>query len=136
MDDGEKLYLNLPAEPSNVAPVRDAVAARARAFGLDGSEVDDLKTAVSEACSNVVLHAYPDGVAERPLEVEMGREEGAVHVVVRDRGVGIRSPGGRRPAGLRMGLLLVGEIASCFQLRSGRGRGTELAFSFPLPERT
>lgn len=133
MDVGDELHLNLPAEAASVATVRNAVAERARAFGLDRSEVDGLKTAISEACSNVVLHAYPEDVVERPLEVEMRRDDRAIQVVVRDRGDGIRSPPGDRP-GLRMGLLLVGEIASRFELRSERGRGTELAFHLPLPK--
>lgn len=133
MDVGDELHLNLPAEAASVALVRNAVAERAQAFGLDRREVNDLKAAISEACSNVVLHAYPEGVVERPLEVEMRREDEMIHVVVRDRGEGIRPPRGDRPAGLRMGLLLVGEIASGIELRSERGRGTELAFHLPLP---
>jgi anti-sigma regulatory factor (Ser/Thr protein kinase) len=135
MDVGDELHLNLPAEAVSVALVRNTVAERARAFGLDRSEIDGLKTAVSEACSNVVLHAYAEGVVERPLEVEMRREDGMIHVVVRDQGDGIRPPHGDRPVGLRMGLLLVGEIASAIELRSERGRGTELAFDVPLPAR-
>jgi anti-sigma regulatory factor (Ser/Thr protein kinase) len=133
MDVGDELHLNLPAEAASVSLARNAVAERARAFGLDRSEVDDLKTAISEACSNVVLHAYRENVVERPLEVKMRREDRMLHVVVRDEGDGIRPPRGDRPVGLRMGLLLVGEIASGIELRSERGRGTELAFHFPLP---
>ncbi len=134
MADGDELYLNLRADAACVGVVRNAVAERAQEFGLGRAEVDDLRTAVSEACSNVVLHAYAVEAVERPVEVEMRRDDGMVHVVVRDHGDGIRPPLGTRPPGLRMGLLLVGGIASAVELRSERGRGTELAFRLPLPE--
>ncbi|HEX3172775.1 MAG TPA: ATP-binding protein [Solirubrobacterales bacterium] len=84
MAGGEQLHLKLPAEADNIAVVREAVGTRAKEFGLEESAVDDLKTVVSEACANVVLHAYPDGARQRPLEVEMSQTERAVNVVVRD----------------------------------------------------
>jgi serine/threonine-protein kinase RsbW len=133
MASGEQLLLKVPAEAGNVAVIREAVGTRAKELGLEGAAVDDLKTVVSEACANVVLHAYPDDARQRPIEVEMGRTERAVNVVVRDQGVGIRPvPGAKRPSS-RLGLQLIGAIASCFQIRSGRDRGTELAIELPLP---
>jgi len=130
---GEQLHLKLPAEADNIAVIREAVGSRAKEFGLEGSAVDDLKTVVSEACANVVLHAYPDDARPRPLEVEMSQTERAVNVVVRDQGVGIRPSSGPKPPSLRLGLQLIGAIASCFQIRSGRNRGTELVIQLAIP---
>jgi serine/threonine-protein kinase RsbW len=130
---GEQLHLKLPAEADNIAVIREAVGSRAKEFGLEGSAVDDLKTVVSEACANVVLHAYPDDARQRPLEVEMRQTEHAVNVVVRDHGVGIRPSSGPKPPSLRLGLQLIGAIASCFQIRSGRNRGTELMIQLAIP---
>src|SRR5699024_6191551 len=67
MDD--TLRLELPALSENVARVRSAVAERAEAYGLAAALVADLKTVVSEACANVVLHAYAGAAEPGPLEV-------------------------------------------------------------------
>jgi serine/threonine-protein kinase RsbW len=126
------LSLRLAAEPENVRRARDEVGKRAEALGLRSAVVDDLKTIVSEACSNVVRHAYPQDAVERPMEVEMEKEDGELRVVVRDCGSGIRPPTGARPSSLRLGFLLIGSLADYLQLRTGRGRGTELLLRVSL----
>lgn len=120
----ESLLLALPAEAESVAVVRHAVAECAEQIGVDAVGVADLKTVASEACGNVVRHAYPAGQGGS-LEVELDDEEDAVKLVVRDRGRGI-GPGPVDDDGMRMGLLLIGALSSCFRLSSARGRGTEV----------
>jgi anti-sigma regulatory factor (Ser/Thr protein kinase) len=136
LDSGSDLLIRLPAQPDNIAVIRAAVGERARELGANRRVVDDLRTVVSEACTNVVLHAYPEEVQQRPLEVSLRREQGRLQLVVRDEGEGVQSTGGDRPPGLRMGLLLAGAISSCFQLRSRRGKGTELTLQIPLQATT
>jgi serine/threonine-protein kinase RsbW len=133
MDDkATPLSLKLVAEPQNVGRARDEVARHAEALGLPPAGVDDLKTIVSEACANVVRHAYPEDAAERPMEVELEKEDEELRVVVRDSGTGIRPPTGRRPSSLRLGFILMGSLANCLQLRTGKGLGTELLLKVPL----
>ena len=127
-----ELSLTLAAEADSVAVVRRAVAARAEALGLDRPQIDDLRTAVSEACANVVLHAYPDPGGERPLDVELRQEDGMLLLRISDEGIGIRPPHGPRAEGMRMGLLVAGALASSFELRSEHEGGTELLLRFPL----
>lgn len=129
----EPLRLNLPALPENVALVRAAVGERAEAYGLGNSVIADLKTVVSEASANVVLHAYAGAADPGPLEIEMTRDTTRVRVVVRDRGLGIRPQPKTTHASLKMGLSLIGAISSSFQLRSGRDQGTELSVELALP---
>jgi anti-sigma regulatory factor (Ser/Thr protein kinase) len=131
-DEAIPLSFRLPAEPQNVGRARDEVARCAETLGLPPEAVDDLKTIVSEACANIVRHAYPEGAAERPMEVELDRDEGDLKVVIRDSGSGIRPPTGKRPSSLRLGFILIGSLADCLQLRSERGRGTELLLKVPL----
>jgi serine/threonine-protein kinase RsbW len=131
MDDA--LRLSLPALPENVALVRSAVGERAEVYGLAAASVADLKTIVSEACANVVIHAYADAAKPGPLEVEMTREAKSVKVVVRDHGAGIRPRPKATHASLKMGLLLIGAIASSFQLKGARKLGTELSMDLALP---
>jgi anti-sigma regulatory factor (Ser/Thr protein kinase) len=129
----EPLRLNLLALPENIALVRAAVAERAEAYGLGNSVIADLKTVVSEASANVVLHAYAGAAEPGPLEVEMTRDSTKVRLVVRDRGVGIRPQPESTHASLKMGLSLIGAISSAFQLRSGHETGTELSIELALP---
>jgi serine/threonine-protein kinase RsbW len=133
VDGAASLSLKLAAEPQNVGRVRDEVGQRAEALGMPAAGVDDLKTIVSEACGNVVRHAYPEDAAERPMEIEMAEEGGELKVLVRDRGTGIRPPTGARPSSLRLGFILMGSLANCLQLRTGKGFGTELLLKVPLP---
>jgi anti-sigma regulatory factor (Ser/Thr protein kinase) len=126
------LSLQLAAEPENVRRARDEVASRAETLGLSPAGVDDLRTIVSEACANVVRHAYPDDATERPMEVEMDDKDGELTLVIRDCGTGIRPPTGARPSSMRLGFILMGSLADCLQLRSQKGRGTELLMKVPL----
>jgi anti-sigma regulatory factor (Ser/Thr protein kinase) len=126
------LSLKLDAEPQNVRQARDEAASYAEGLGLASAGVEDLKTIVSEACSNIVRHAYPEGATERTMEVEMERSGRELTVTVRDRGTGIRPPTGARPSSLRLGFILMGSLADFLQLRTGRDCGTELLLKVPL----
>lgn len=126
------LCLKLAAEPQNVRQARDEAASYAEGLGLSSPGVEDLKTIVSEACSNIVRHAYPEDAEERPMEVEMKKTDGELMVMVRDSGTGIRPPTGARPSSLRLGFILMGSLADFLQLRTGRGHGTELLLKVPL----
>jgi anti-sigma regulatory factor (Ser/Thr protein kinase) len=130
---GAPFRLKLPALPENVALIRAAVGERAEAYGFGSSVIADLKTVVSEASANVILHAYADAADPGPLEVEMTRDATRVIVVVRDRGLGIRPRPKTTPATLKMGLSLIGAISSSFHLRSARDLGTELRMNLALP---
>ncbi len=81
-----ELYMRFSCVASNVAVARIAVATLAAPeFSL--SEVEEIKIAVSEAVSNAVLHAYPDGPGE--VEVNAVAEKGRLEIWVKDAGVGI-----------------------------------------------
>jgi len=55
------IRLSLSNRPENVALVRQMLAGVAEAVGLDGNDLNDISTAATEACNNVVLHAYEGG---------------------------------------------------------------------------
>src|SRR5947207_11071712 len=94
----------MPNRAENVAVVRQALTGIADAMRLDDGLLSDIKTAVSEACNNVVLHAY-DG-REGPLEVYICPEQDELDVVVRDQGLGIQphppADPGRQGGGLSL----------------------------------
>jgi serine/threonine-protein kinase RsbW len=129
-DEMAGLRITLPAKPANVAVVRHAVAGLAEQLGMDEPGIGDLKTVVTEACMNVVVHAYDDGGG--PLEVEAIPEDEGLTVCVRDSGAGIRPrPDVERPS-LRIGLTLIAALSKSFEIAGGLGRGTEVRMHVPL----
>jgi serine/threonine-protein kinase RsbW len=119
-----ELELELPARAENVAIVRHALAGLAEAMDMEADRVADLKTVVTEACMNVVIHAYEGEPG--PLEVNAHRDEELLVVVVRDQGAGIRPRPESRRQSLKMGLPLIAALSSSFEIRGGPGRGTEV----------
>jgi anti-sigma regulatory factor (Ser/Thr protein kinase) len=133
-EDPSALQIGLPARAENVAVVRHALAGMAERIGMDEAGIADLKTVVTEACMNVVVHAYSDGEPGL-LEVEAAADSTALTVVVRDFGAGIRPrPDIGRPS-LRIGLTLIAAIAGSFEISGGADRGTEIRMNLPLQSR-
>lgn len=97
---------------------------------MDPVAVSDLKTIVSEACTNAAIHAYGDG--EGPLEVEVTPDEGGLTVAVRDQGTGIRPQANLDQSRLRLGLPLIAALASSFSISGGLGGGTEVVMRMEL----
>jgi serine/threonine-protein kinase RsbW len=123
--------MSLPAKAENVAVVRHALAGLAESIGMDEPGIADLKTVVTEACMNVVVHAYPDD-RPGPLEVEATPDGDGLTVAVRDHGMGIRPrTDGSRPS-LRLGLTLIAALSSSFEINGGVDRGTEIRMHLPL----
>lgn len=110
--------LVLPARPENVGIVRHALGGVASAMRLDSARIGAIRLAVTEACTNVVRHAY--GGDGGPLEVDVRTGADALEVDVRDRGQGIQP----RPAGesLGLGLPLIAALADRLRIaREGDG---------------
>src|ERR1044072_2356856 len=82
--------LTLPARPENVSVIRHVLGAFAEALRLPDDLVEDLRLAVTEACTNVVRHAYPPDVPG-PVEISIVPTDEHVSVVVADHGRGIGS---------------------------------------------
>jgi serine/threonine-protein kinase RsbW len=126
----ESLHLSFDAEPENIGLVRAAVADLARSQGMEEPTLGDLKTVLSEACSNVVRHAYPGvpGV----FEVEAFPEDGALAIVVRDFGTGMRARASADDSSMRLGLGLISMLSSRFEIVGSSGGGTEIRMRLPL----
>src|SRR5438874_13460755 len=88
MAEPANVRLSLTNHSENVLLVREMLTGVAELIELETSDLYDIRTAVTEACNNVVLHAYEG--AEGPLEVELRTSQESVEVIVRDHGVGIK----------------------------------------------
>jgi anti-sigma regulatory factor (Ser/Thr protein kinase) len=132
--DSAGLQMSLPAKAENVAVVRHAIAGLAERIGMDETAIADLKTVVTEACMNVVVHAYPEDEIGL-LEIEAVPDLDGLTVAVRDFGRGISPrPGVDRPS-LRIGLALIAALSSSFEIRGGVERGTEIRMHLLLRSR-
>lgn len=128
LPDYPDLSLTLPARAENVAVVRHAISGLGEALGIDDQTLSDIKLAVTEACTNAVVHAYPDG--EGPLEVAAYLREDRLLLVIRDEGRGI-VPRTDSP-GLGLGLPLIATLAEALELGTDSAERTEVRMTFRL----
>lgn len=125
------MQLALPARAENIAIVRHAFGALGETYALDTQTLSDIRLAVTEACTNVVVHAYPDG-REGPMEVIASLLGDELTVIVRDEGRGV----GPRPdsPGLGLGLPLIASLTESLQLGRDAQDRTEVRMTFLLSD--
>ncbi len=125
------MFLRLSCVPSNVGVARIAVATFAASLDFTVPDIEELKVAVSEAVSNCVLHAYPDGQGD--VTVEAYPEGDSLVILVEDRGVGIpdldkaREPGyTTAPDHMGLGLSFMESFTDELSISSTKGVGTKV----------
>lgn len=123
------LELKLPARAENVAVVRHAFGGFAEVLSVDEQTLADIKLAITEACTNVVVHAYErDDIGD--LEVDATIDDQLMTVIIRDNGRGILP----RPdsPGLGLGLPLIATLAETLELGTDGDEHTEVRMTFRL----
>ena len=125
------IKLEFPSRSANEGLARSAVAAFAAQLDPTMEELGDVKTAVSEAVTNAIVHAYPDTVGTVWLKARI-LEEDYLEITVKDRGRGIadiskaREPlfttGGEDRSG--MGFTIMESFTDKLKVRSRPGEGT------------
>jgi serine/threonine-protein kinase RsbW len=129
--DGEQVLLREAAVPTAVRRARGAIRAFASRHGLAPSVQDSAALAVSEACTNVVMHAYIDADGPGVLELRAHVCERALIVQVSDQGRGMRP----RPdsPGLGIGLPVIARVADRLEVLDHADRpGVAVRFCFEL----
>jgi serine/threonine-protein kinase RsbW len=124
---GSDVRLTLPARPENVAVIRHVLGAFAEALRLPPELVEDMRLAVTEACTNVVRHAYTDGETG-PIDVVIRPTGDRLELIVEDHGRGMGTSADAMGPGL--GLPLIAALADTVELQTGRSRGARVAMSF------
>ena len=126
--------INLPAIVGNEGFARAAVAAFCAPLSPSLEEINDVKTAVSEAVTNVIVHAYPDNSGEIDVEVTI-YDDKVLSVTVTDSGVGfadaeeVKKPfyttkSAEEHSG--MGFTIMEAFMDDLEVRSEPGRGTRV----------
>jgi serine/threonine-protein kinase RsbW len=119
--------LELESRPESVTLVRGMLVGIGEELALEAELLDDLKTAVSEACNNVVMHAYGDGVG--PMTIDFELEDGQIEISVRDRGGGIRGVSASHDR-MGVGLAVISALADRSEFVNLPEGGTEVRMSF------
>lgn len=124
---GPMVELVLSARPEEVSRARRAVGEIAEAANLDEDLRAGMALAVSEACANVVVHAY---VGSEPGELHVRAEAIGKRIVITvgDRGRGM-CPRSDSP-GIGLGLPLMASLCSTLEVREREGGGTEICMVF------
>ena len=126
-----EMKLEFLSRSANEALARSAASQFAAQLDPTLEELGDIKTSVSEAVTNAVVHAYPDSLGIIRLQARV-LEGGILEITVRDKGVGIedidqaRAPlyttGGEERSG--MGFTIMESFMDRLRVRSAAGRGT------------
>jgi serine/threonine-protein kinase RsbW len=119
-----------PAQPPAIGRVRHDGVEAARSCGASESALPQIQLAVSEAATNVVLHAYRDGLPRGEMRVVLRQVDDCIDVSIRDDGVGM-SPRGDSP-GAGFGLGLMAHAADRCVITSEPGEGTDVLLRFEL----
>jgi anti-sigma regulatory factor (Ser/Thr protein kinase) len=120
------ITLTLPARPENIALVRHVIGALGAAISLPSSTVNDMRLAVTEACTNVVRHAYSQH--DGRIEVVIRPDGEAINVIVSDDGRGL----GPSPdvAGPGLGLPLIAALTDRLEIDHAPQKGSRLLMAF------
>ena len=127
--------LRIPCDAKYIAVARLVVAGVGSRVGLNMDEIDDLKVAVSEACTNVIEHAFAAcDTREGPafIALRFVPRENALQVEVEDYGAGfdsdqIQAPSLSQPAvDQGLGLYLIGQLTDEVEVQSASGSGTKV----------
>ena len=137
-----EVTLAFPSRSSNEGFARAAVSCFAAQMDPTLNELEDIKTAVSEAVTNAIVHAYPDSIGQVVVKVRICPDQ-VLEVTVRDHGRGIpdiekaRQPmfttGGEERSG--MGFTIMESFMDRLVVRSTPGRGTTVVMRKRLAPR-
>ena len=136
------MILECPSKSCNEAFARSAVACFAAQMDPTLEELGVIRTAVSEAVTNCIVHAYPDGLGLISLRCRMLKDN-VLDIVIKDRGVGIPDiDQARRPAYTTggadrsgMGFTIMESFMNDLEISSKAGKGTTVHMRRKLQRR-
>ena len=137
-----EMTLQFSSRSSNEGFARTAAACFAAQMDPTLNELEDIKTAVSEAVTNVIVHAYPDSIGQVQMKIRVLPDH-VLEITVRDHGRGIPdvekamepmyTTGGEERSG--MGFTIMESFMDKLAVRSVPGRGTTVSMRKKLASR-
>lgn len=136
------MILDFPSRSSNESFARSAVACFAAQMDPTMEELGDIRTAVSEAVTNCIVHAYPEEIGMITLRCRILKDN-VLDIVIKDKGVGIQdveqarratfTTGGAERSG--MGFTIMESFMTSFDVTSTPGKGTTVHMRRKLQRR-
>ena len=136
------MILEFPSKSVNEAFARSAVACFAAQLDPTLEELGDIRTAVSEAVTNCIVHAYPEGFGMITLRCRILKDN-MLDIVIKDKGIGIAdleqasrpafTTGGGDRSG--MGFTIMESFMSSFEVMSIPGKGTTVHMRRKIKQR-
>ena len=136
------MILEFPSKSANEAFARAAVACFASQLDPTIEELGDIRTAVSEAVTNCIVHAYPDKCGLITIRCRILKDD-TLDIVIKDKGVGIKdidqamqpmfTTGGYDRSG--MGFTIMESFMNSFSVTSQPGKGTSVHMRRKLQRR-
>lgn len=130
------IKIEFPSRSANESFARSAVAAFAAQLDPTLDELGDIKTAVSEAVTNAIVHAYPEQLGVVQLKARIYDGE-FLEISIKDKGCGIEdvkkamqplfTTGGEERSG--MGFTIMDSFMDHMRVRSRPGKGTTVIMS-------
>lgn len=136
------MILEFPSKSSNEGFARSAVACFAAQMDPTMEELGDIRTAVSEAVTNCIVHAYPNGIGLIAMRCRILKDN-TLDIVIKDKGIGIQNleearrpmytTGGDDRSG--MGFTIMESFMTTFSVTSIPGKGTTVHMRRKLQRR-
>ena len=136
------MIMEIPSRSTNEAFARSAVACFASQLDPTIEELGDIRTAVSEAVTNCIVHAYPDTCGTIIIRCRILKDN-TLDIVIKDKGVGIKdinqamqpmfTTGGIDRSG--MGFTIMESFMTTFSVTSAPGKGTSVHMRRKLQRR-
>jgi stage II sporulation protein AB (anti-sigma F factor) len=127
-----ELRLRLCASPEEVPFARAAITRLCEHLEIGDEQTERIRLAVTEACSNCVLHAYAEPADDDTYVLDARVDQHALRVTVCDSGRGVREGRANTEPGLGYGLQLIHGLADSAEVSARAGGGTRVVMRFAM----
>ena len=141
----DNVVLKIPAKAEYVGVVRLAVSGVAARMNFSIDEIEDIKVSISEACTNVIQHAYEEAATENFIDITMTIDNEELNIVVQDYGQGFdlsilgtseQKKKSKEKLGLGLGLTFIESLMDDTHFQSKIGEGTTIQMKKQSPNLT
>lgn len=125
----DSLCISVPNKPEYVSVVRLTASAIASRMGFSFEEIEDIKVALAEACTNVIKHGMCNKIDN--YEIEFVMEENKITIEITDKGTGfsckdVSEPDLNSPKEGGLGIFIIKSLMDEVDIKSDIGKGTEI----------
>jgi serine/threonine-protein kinase RsbW len=129
----DEFQIKIPSSAQYVGIVRLALSGIASKMNFPVDEIDEIKTAVSEACNNVIQHAYEESHRCKEITIDCRMHKDRLDITVGDQGKGFKPSTLKHQA--KLGVTFMNNMMDVVEFKSHLNKGTKVHLVKFLPER-